>query len=69
MISFFVGGFHTTGFTLIWSLYFLAKYPMEQERIWAEIQANIPISQAIITSKDISADKFSAIDLKGKLTL
>lgn len=61
MISFFVGGFHTTGFTLIWSLYFLAKYPSEQERIWAEIQANIPISQAIITSKDISADRFSAL--------
>jgi len=61
MISFFVGGFHTTGFTLIWSLYFLAQYPVEQERILTEIQANIPASQSIITSKDIKTGKFSAL--------
>lgn len=61
MISFFVGGFHTTGFTLVWSLYFLAKYPHEQDRLVREIQGNIPSSQPVITSKDINADRFPTL--------
>jgi cytochrome P450 family 20 subfamily A len=37
MMSFFVGGFHTTSYLLQWSLYLAAKYPEEQDKLYREL--------------------------------
>ena len=37
VITMFVGGFHTTGNLLTWTLYYLAKYPHVQERLADEL--------------------------------
>ena len=37
MVTFLVGGFHTTGYSVMWLLYFLAKYPLEQEKVAKEV--------------------------------
>jgi cytochrome P450 family 20 subfamily A len=37
IMSFLVGGFHTTSYLLQWSLYLSAKYPEEQEKLYREL--------------------------------
>lgn len=38
VISFLIGGFHTTGNMMIWCLYFLTKHPEIQEKVFAELE-------------------------------
>mmetsp|Transcript_18636 Transcript_18636/g.33679 ORF Transcript_18636/g.33679 Transcript_18636/m.33679 type:complete len:461 (+) Transcript_18636:218-1600(+) len=38
MITFMVGGFHTSNFLIQWSLYLAAKYPKEQEKLLNELE-------------------------------
>jgi cytochrome P450 family 20 subfamily A len=37
VITMFVGGFHTTGNLLTWALYYLAKHPATQDRLFDEL--------------------------------
>ena len=61
MISFFVGGFHTTGYTMIWVLYYLARHPQEQDRVRAALDAHIPKSQVYVSSRDLPIEKFKVL--------
>ncbi len=47
VITFLVGGFHTTGNFLSWVLYYLAKHPECQERVWKEIRYALHIRNRI----------------------
>ncbi|KAM7450025.1 hypothetical protein ABFA07_002135 [Porites harrisoni] len=38
VISFLIGGFHTTGYMMTWCLYFLTKHPEVQEKVYQEIE-------------------------------
>lgn len=38
VITFLIGGFHTTGNMMIWCLYFLTKHPEIQEKVFAELE-------------------------------
>ncbi|KAL9966277.1 hypothetical protein ACROYT_G024326 [Oculina patagonica] len=38
VITFLVGGFHTTGFMMTWCLYYLTKHPEIQEKVFAELE-------------------------------
>lgn len=37
MISFVVGGFHTSGYLMTWLLWYLASNPASQERLRSEL--------------------------------
>jgi len=37
VITFLVGGFHTTGFMMTWCLYYLTKHPEVEEKVFAEL--------------------------------
>lgn len=38
VITFLVGGFHTTGFMMTWCLYYLTKHPEIQEKVYKELE-------------------------------
>jgi cytochrome P450 family 20 subfamily A len=40
MISFMVGGFHTSNFLLQWSMFLAAKHPEEQEKLYREVMTH-----------------------------
>jgi len=58
MISFLVGGFHTTGYSVLWLLFFLAKYPIEQEKVATEVQA---CGAQVLGSQELYGSGFEAL--------
>ena len=58
MISFLVGGFHTTGYSLMWLLFFLAKYPVEQEKVAREVLGH---EAGELGSKELYGSGFEAL--------
>lgn len=55
MMTFLSAGHDTTAASLMWSIYYMAKYPHMQERLRKEIRENLPSanSDAPVTSNDI----------------
>lgn len=41
VISFMVGGFHTSGYLMTWLLWYLATNPTSQERLFEELQREV----------------------------
>ncbi len=41
VISFFVGGFHTSGYLLTWLLWYLASNPASQDKLLDELQREV----------------------------
>ncbi len=41
MISFMVGGFHTSGYMMTWLLWYLAVNPTSQERLRDELEKEV----------------------------
>ena len=41
VISFFVGGFHTSGYLMTWLLWYLASHPASQDRLCDELRREV----------------------------
>jgi len=41
VISFLVGGFHTSGYLMTWMLWYLGKHPQTQQRLLKEVKQEV----------------------------
>ena len=52
-ISLMLGGFHTTGNFMTWTLHYLSLYPDIQEKVFAELSEVFPEPEAEVDEADM----------------